>query len=83
MAKLTDEQAKQLKELQELAEAPDEQSNGPSRVENINLTVDLNNPDQVKRAVRAGYLPASYLEDDEEPEEEEAEEESPARRLKY
>jgi hypothetical protein len=67
MAKLSDEQRKQLEELQALADAPDEPS-GPShsRVENINVTIDLDNDVQVRRAVKSGLLPASFLEDDDD-----------------
>jgi hypothetical protein len=56
MAKLTEEQAATLAELQALAEAPDEpESNGTSRV--LNFTVDLGDEAQIARARKLGFLP--------------------------
>lgn len=91
MAKLSDEQAKQLADLEALRDAPEEPSGGggSSRIENLNITIDLNDETQVKRAVRSGLLPKSYLEDeqDEEGDEDDDEEregkrdDAPRRRL--
>lgn len=56
MAKLTEEQAKTLAELQALAEAPDEpEGNGLQRI--LNVTVDLGDEAQVERARSLGFLP--------------------------
>jgi hypothetical protein len=67
VAKLTDEQQKQLDDLNALKDKPDEpERDSRSRVENINVTIDLDNDVQVKRAVKAGLLPASYLEDEDD-----------------
>lgn len=84
MAKLSADEQKAFEALQAKLEAPDEPSgNGTQRVENVNVTIDLDNEAQVKRAVKAGLLPASYLEDDEAEEEEapELEDEAPNRKL--
>lgn len=76
-------------QMAELDNEPDDESNGNgrSRVENVSITIDLGNEDQVKRAVRAGYLDAKYL-DDEQPEgeddgEEEGEEPPKRTRARY
>lgn len=63
---LSKEEQEQLEALQKKAEEPEpaQGSSGPSLV--VNTTVDLNDENQVRRAVKAGLLPASYLEDDEE-----------------
>jgi hypothetical protein len=80
---LTEDEKKTLEDLQRKAEEPEPAGPTGSRNEHINLTIDLDNPDQVKRAVRAGYLPASYLEEDEAEEEDEGEPDSePRRRLR-
>lgn len=64
---LTDEEQAQLDALTKKKDEPDTPAATHSRVENINLTIDLSDEAQVKAAVRAGYLPASYLEDDADP----------------
>lgn len=67
MAKLNDDEQKALDDLLAKKDAPDEPAGGgSSRVENVNITVDLNDETQVKRAVRSGLLPKSYLEDDDD-----------------
>lgn len=76
MAKLTEEEAAKLAELQAKSEAPDEEpAGGVGRV--VNYNVDLGDPEQVGLARKLGFLPA-----DEEPAaaegDEEAEEESEA-----
>lgn len=76
MAELTKEEADQLAALQKKAEAPDEpkaEGNGLSRV--LNVSVDLGDPEQVKRAIGLGLLTepeveAAAAEDEPEPEEE-------------
>jgi hypothetical protein len=56
MAKLTDEQAATLAELQALSEAPDEPEGNPlQRV--LNVSVDLGDEAQVERARSLGFLP--------------------------
>lgn len=65
---LTEEEKAQLEALTKKADEPEPSSSGSSRVENVNITIDLDNEDQVRRAVKAGYLPESYLEDDTPPE---------------
>ena len=81
---LSDEEKATLEALQKKAEEPEPQGPNHSRVENINYTINLDDEKQVKRAVKAGLLPASYLEDDEEGEEEtETEEEPPKRRARF
>lgn len=62
---LTDEEKATLEALTKKAKEPDDEGPKHSRVENINLTIDLSDDAQVKRAVKAGYLPESYLDDDE------------------
>jgi len=80
---LTDDEKATLEALQKKAEEPEPAGPSHSRVENVNLTIDLDNPEQVKRAVKAGYLPASYLEDDEEETDDEGEPDpEPRRRLR-
>lgn len=67
MAKLSEEEQKALDDLTAKRDAPDEPNGGGvSRVENVNMTIDLGDDLQVKRAVRAGLLPKSYLEDDDD-----------------
>lgn len=61
MAKLSDKEQQMLKALQAKAEAPDEPSVGRS----IRVTLDLGDPEQVKRAQKYGLLPAD--DDDDEP----------------
>ena len=63
---LTDEEKATLAALTKKAEEPEESGSSRSRVENVNLTIDLSDDKQVRRAVKAGYLPASYLEDDDD-----------------
>lgn len=65
MAKLSKEEQAAFDELQAKLDEPDEPERSHSRVENVNVTIDLADETQVKRAVRSGLLPASYLEDDE------------------
>ncbi len=78
MAKLTDEQAKALAELEALRDAPESESKG--RNENLNFTIDLSDEAAVGRALKLGLLRAEDLEDAEE-EDEEEEDEQPRRRL--
>lgn len=83
---LSDEESKQLETLLKKKEEPEPSNGGgSSRVENINLTIDLNDDAQVRRAVRAGYLPESYLdpEDDDPGGEPDPEEDPPKRRTRY
>lgn len=81
MAKLSEEEAAQLKALQEKAEAPDEPKGegggGLSRV--VNVSVDLADPEQVKRALGLGLLSEAEVVESEGGEEDEPEEE-PQRR---
>ena len=63
---LTKDEQETLAALQRKAEEPDEPQSSRSRIENVNFTVDLNDEKQVKRAVKAGLLPASYLDDDDD-----------------
>ena len=50
MAKLTEEEARTLKALQEKAKAPD----APSVARSLNISVDLGDDAQVERAVKLG-----------------------------
>lgn len=82
MAQLTEEEAAQLKALQEKAEAPDEPANGSgeggvSRV--LNVTVDLGDEEQVERAIGFGFLSRPELEEEGDDGDDEGEEE-PQRR---
>jgi hypothetical protein len=63
LAKLTDEQAAQLADLEKLRDAPDEPA-GPGRSEILNYTVDLSDEAAVDRALKLGLLKPSDLEDD-------------------
>ena len=80
MARLTEEEAAQLKALQEKSEAPEEEENGGggglSRV--LNISVDLGDEAQVERAYELGLLTRAEAEAAEE--EDEPEEEGPRRR---
>lgn len=66
MAKLSDEEQQQLDALLSKKDAPDEPASSPQQRTNVNVTIDLENEQQVKRAVKSGLLPASYLDDDED-----------------
>jgi hypothetical protein len=62
---LTEEEQKQLDELQRKAEEP------PSnRQEAVQIVVDLSDPGAVKRALAHGYLTASDVNDDQDDDEE-------------
>lgn len=61
---LSKEEQEQYDALTAKAVEKDEPSNAEQRRLNTNITIDLDNEIQVKRAVKAGLLPASYLEDD-------------------
>ncbi len=82
MAKLTEDEAAKLAELQAKSEAPDEpeSSNGLQRV--LNVSVDLGDPEQVERAIRLGYMEAPAADDDEggDDDEGEGDDEGPRRR---
>lgn len=83
---LSDEETKQLESLLKKKDEPDTPAGGGnSRVENINLTIDLSDDAQVRRAVRAGYLPESYLDPEEngDGDGDQEPEAPPARRQRY
>jgi hypothetical protein len=65
LAKLTDEQAKQLEELEKLRDAPDEPA-APGRSEILNYTIDLGDEAAVERGLRLGLLQPSDLEGDDD-----------------
>lgn len=77
---LTEEEAAELERLSKKKDEPDSPAATNSRVENINYTIDLDNEEQVKRAVKAGLLPASYLEDDEPDADDKPDDDEPPRR---
>lgn len=60
MAKLSEEEAAQLKALQDKAEAPDEDE-GKGRI--LNFTIDLSDDNAVARALKLGFLRKEDLED--------------------
>lgn len=81
---LSKEEQEQLEALQRKAEEPEPAANG--RSENVSITIDLGDENQVKRALKMGYLQKGDLDEfDEPPAEEEAaeEEEPPRRRQRY
>jgi hypothetical protein len=82
MAKLTEEQVKQLEELTALRDAPDEpEANGTTRV--LNFSVDLGDEAQIERARKLGFLPPEETPEPDGGEgkpEPEPEEEGPSRR---
>lgn len=69
MAKLTDEQKKQLAELRALEEAPDERSHDDSVRRHIHI--DLSDKEAIKEARKMGLL--SYIEGEESESESESE----------
>lgn len=71
MAKLTDEQEKALDDLLALKDAPDDP--GPSRGENLNITIDLGNDVAVRRALKLGVLTRGELDEfDDAPDDDDA-----------
>lgn len=64
MAKLTEEQARQLAELEALRDAPEDAP--AARGENLNITIDLSDEAAVGRALKLGLLKASDLDDGDE-----------------
>lgn len=79
MAELTKDEADQLAALQAKAEAPDEpKADGPQRI--LNVSVDLGDPEQVKRAIGLGLLTEPEVEAAAEGEPEGELEEEPQRR---
>jgi hypothetical protein len=63
VAKLSEEQAKQLEELESLRDAPDEdepKGNGSGRM--LNISIDLGDDAQVQRAFDLGLLTKPELE---------------------
>ncbi len=64
MAKLTEEQAKQLAELEAVRDAPDDDDAG-GRAEFINVTIDLSDEEAVKRGLALGFLKPGDVGDDE------------------
>ena len=85
MARLSREEQEQLDALLARRDAPDEPAGRQeSRVHNVNVTIDLSDEKQVKRAMRLGLLNDADLEDappddDEEPEPDE----TPGRKDRY
>ena len=67
MAKLSEEQAKQLKDLQDLADAPDAPETTKSRADNVNITIDLGDETQVRRALKLGLLDKGDLDEFDDP----------------
>lgn len=65
MAKLTDDEAAQLKALEERRDAPDE-PDAPGRSEILNYTIDLADEAAVDRALKLGLLKPSDVEDDDD-----------------
>jgi hypothetical protein len=61
MARLTSDEAKLLKRLQQKAEAPD----APSASRALNISIDLGDEKQVERATKLGLLDALTGDDDE------------------
>ncbi len=82
---LTEEEAAELERLSKKKDEPDTPASTHQIVENRNYTIDLDNEDQVKRAVRAGLLPASYLEDDDPDADDDdpPDDDAPRRRVRY
>ena len=78
---LSKEEQETLEALQRKAEEPEPAANG--RSENVSITIDLGDENQVKRALKMGYLQKGDLDEFDEPEpegEEKPEEEEPPRR---
>lgn len=83
---LTDEEAKQLEALQKKQSEPEPSNGGRSEGRNLNITIDLGDPDQVRRGLKLGLIERGDLDefDDPEPESEPPEgEEPPKRRTRY
>jgi hypothetical protein len=84
---LSKEEQATLDALMKKAEEQEPAANGHSRVENVNITINLDDEKQVRRAVKSGLLPASYLDEEEDGDEEDGEgqeeEEQPRRRARF
>jgi hypothetical protein len=80
MAKLSEEEAAKLAELQEKAEAPEPEENGGGLSRVLNVSVDLGDPAQVERAISLGFLTAPEAEELEEGDEGDEGEDGPKRR---
>lgn len=72
MAKLSKEEQRMLRRLQEKSEAPD----APPIGKTVNVAVDLGDKNQVAMAQRLGLFDGLAAEEEEETEEEESEEEA-------
>ena len=81
---LSKEEQAQLDALQKKAEEPEPNVNR-SRVDNISVTIDLGDPEQVKRGLKLGLLERGDLDefDEKEEQEETEEEEAPRRKSRY
>lgn len=70
MAKLSDEETAMLKRLTDKQKAPDSAPIGRS----INVTIDLGDEEQIKRAIKHGFLTADDVADEKGEDEDEGDE---------
>lgn len=76
MARLSREEAKMLKRLQQRAEAPDDAPVGRT----ISAHVDLTDPKSIAAAIKHGFLSSDEVDDDDDDDDDDDPEDTPTRK---